>query len=123
MKNYSLTLDTKKTIPHITVAEYGITFPSEACKLLNFASYIHVFYDDDSKVVAFKPCEKDEDAYSFYKPNVGTPGNVRWTCRRPRNHIAKLLGVEPSKHGVKIYGFYSDEDDMLIFELKKQPKK
>ena len=79
MKNYSLTLDTKKTIPHITVAEYGITFPSEACKLLNFASYIHVFYDDDSKVVAFKPCEKDEDAYSFYKPNVGTPGNVRWT--------------------------------------------
>ena len=123
MNNYNLTLDTKKkTAPHITIADYGITFPSAALELLNHARYVHVFYDDENKVVAFKPCEKDDDAYSFYKPDTCTPRYVRWTGHRHRNHIAKLLGVEPSKHGILISGFYSDEDDMLIFELKNQAK-
>lgn len=116
---YNLKLDKKKNLkPYITIAEYGITFPSNALECLHFAQHVHVFYDDANKVVAFQACEKDDDSYALCKKTDGTQRFVRWSGHRHRDHIAGMINATLTKQGIRLDGTYLEEEDLLLFELE-----
>lgn len=120
---YNLKMDKKNELkPYITIAEYGITFPSNALACLRFAQNVHVFYDDVNKVVAFQACEKDDNSYTLCKDNDGTQRFVRWSGHRHRDHIANMLNVELTKQGIRLDGIYLEEENLLIFELADYAK-
>lgn len=117
---YNFVMDTPNhgQSPYITIAEYGITFPQETLKCLNYAQYVHVFFDDKNRVVAFQAAKKMSMLSVFMIQN--TKSSVRWDKTRFRDHIARLMGISPSKHGMRIKGKMID--CMLIFNLKAKAK-
>ena len=115
---YNLQMDKNNTLkPYITIAEYGITFTTDALESLHFAKYVHVFYDDANKVVAFQACEKDANSFSLCKEKDYTKHFVRWSGRRHRDHIANLIDAKLTKKGIRLNGKYLEDEDLLIFEL------
>jgi len=115
---YNLQLDRNRNYtPYITLAEYGITFPSDTLECLNHAQFVHVYYDDDNKVVAFKGCKEDEYSHALCKAGEKQQRFVRWSGHHHRDHIAKLLNVQLTKQGIRLDGKYLEDEDLLIFEL------
>jgi len=117
-EKYNLKLDKNiDTKPYITIAEYGITFPSDTLKCLGYAEHVHVYYDDENKVVAFKSCKKDEYSYPLCKKTQKIQRFVRWSGHRHRDHIANLIDAKLTKKGIRLDGKYLEDEDILIFEL------
>lgn len=107
--------------PYITVADYGITFPTATINCLNKSPYIHVYFDDVKKRVAFQACEKDADAFPFFNPSVKNTF-VRWSNYRIRDHICRLLEIEPTKKGIRLNGEYLEDENVLLFNLSEHIK-
>ena len=111
----------KSDDPYITVASYGVTFPTSAMTCMGKPAFIHIYFDDTGKRVAFQPCQKDEDARPFYSPSIKA-NVIRWSNRRLRDHLCRLAEIKPTKNGIRFDGEYLEDENLLLIDLSKKRK-
>lgn len=119
LENYSLFKLENPTV-FISVTEYGITFSKNAAHSLGTPEYVHVYLNEEEKKMLVVPCEKDKDAFRFYKLTIdGKLTFVRWTNRNLINAVIGMIEKKETHTGVRVYGEYLKAENYLIFDLKK----
>ena len=88
--------------------------------MLNNAEYVHILIDEESSEFAIQACENDADAMAFYKkPKPGKQVLVRWGNVKIAKMLMEMAGVEDCGKGIRFYGVYEEDDNAVIFSIKK----
>ena len=113
-----------KNKPYITVRERSITFSKSAIDLLKYTAYVHMYIDRKGKKAAFKATDCDENAIAFYKkPKEGYPVFVRISDISKTKLLLDLAGEKGSEKGIRFYGEYIADENLIGFDLSKPVKR
>ncbi len=103
----------------ISITNYGMTFSKSCVEKLNYPEFVHVFFEQEGKRMAIAPCTEDSEARGFVRDqSAPRAGFVRWNDRKLIQHAVSLANIELGKRGVRIYGQYIADDNVLVFDLK-----
>lgn len=117
LDSFEMVKDTKDG-PFITLRNTTITFSKVAIECLDYAEYVHMFLDRQNQRVAFQPCDKDDSALAFYvKPEQGKQILVRITGKAKARMLMDIAGIDDCGSGIRYYGTYHKEENLLIFSL------
>ena len=118
LDSFELVKDIKEG-PFITLRNTTITFSKVAIENLGYAEYVHMYIGTNNRQVAFQPCKKDESALTFFvKPEKGKQLLVRITGKAKVQMIMELAGIKDCGKGIRLYGTYHKEENLLIISLK-----
>lgn len=107
-------------IPTVAMTKNGISFNKTTIEKLNRPEYVKVLIDRKGNRIAITPCDKnDRGARSFYKEGRDTANGVRWNNFDLKSIIQSMMRWNFEDKGRKAEGFYSDEDNALIFDLRE----
>ncbi|MDO4939445.1 MAG: hypothetical protein Q4E54_05720 [Lachnospiraceae bacterium] len=122
LDTFELISDKKK--PYITVRERSITFSKTAIELLKYTPYVHMYIDKKGKKVAFQATEYDENTIAFYnEPKEGRPVYVRISDKNKAKLLLDLAGEKGTEKGIRFYGEYIADENVIGFDLSKPVKK
>ena len=102
----------------ISITQYGITFSKTSVACLDYAEYVHIFFDKNNIKMAITPCEKDDEARIFVK-NKNSPraGFVRWNDKNLLKYVTELANLKFDEKGIRIKGEYVKNENVLIYDL------
>ena len=106
--------------PFLTLTDRMLTFSKQAIDLLDSASFVHAFFDQENALFAVQACEKDSNAFPFVKHEKMAPGKqvlVRWGSKEILVPLKNLLNKKIPPQGLRIYGEYDEDENLIIFDI------
>lgn len=119
LDSFEMVNDIKPSV-FITLRNSTITFSKSSIESLNYAEYVHMYIDRDNHQVAFQPCEQDASSIVFYEqPAPGKQLIVRITSTSKAKMLMELAEITDCGKGIRYYGEYYQEENVLVFTLKQ----
>lgn len=107
-----------KSKPFITVRDTSVTFSKQAIECLEYAAFVHMYWDKNGRRFAVKACEEDEVSYEFYrKPKEGRSMLVRISGKKLTSKVLELAGITKTDNGLRYYGEYIEDEKVLSFDM------
>ena len=105
--------------PFFTVNHNAILFSKKAVEVLDYAPFVHAYFDDANSKFAIQPCTSDSDALVFYKPLSDGRKSVRWSKKDYVDYFVEHSNgnVSPDD-GFRVSGEYYPDENVIIFDLK-----
>lgn len=111
-------VDAVTGMPTVSITKNGIAFNKTVLEKMGCPEYVRAMIDKPGKRIAIAPCEKeDRGSRAFYKRGRNTANGVRWNNFDLRTTIETMMGWALADQGWKASGFYSEEDNAIIFDL------
>ena len=86
--------------------------------MLDFTPYIHMYIDKKGRKVAFQKSEFDADTISFYKKaKTDSHVFVRISDKAKAELLWELIGKKGSEKGIRIYGDFIKNENLIGFDL------
>lgn len=105
----------------ITVRHSSITFSRQASAAIGDPAYVHMYFSEKKKIIAFVPCEKDRSAISFFKePKKDRAVLVRIFGQDKVSIVSNISGMSFSKKGIKFVGKAIPSENTIVFDLSKK---
>lgn len=105
-------------VPYISVTSNGVTFNKSVIMKLNYAAYVVLLIDEETKRIAIQACTPETpNSTTFYKEKKSKVLSVRWNGRDLLNTIQGFTGWDLSKGGYRIDGTLLPEENAMIFDL------
>lgn len=106
-------------LPTMTISKNGISFSQTAVIRLKKPEFAEILINSIDKRVVVRPAsESDSNAAPFFKPGKKII-SVRWNYKDLIQTFEELMGWDVNVHTYKVEGFFSIEDNLLLFDLKK----
>lgn len=107
----------------MSVTNNGINFNGNVVRNMQMAKYVNLLLNLDTKQVAIKKCDiKDEEAVKFCRNESNLKNGVRINNRELQQKFSRIMNWDLETYNYRIVGFFSDEDDAVIFDLKNARK-
>jgi len=107
----------------MSVTSNGINFNGNVVRNMQMAKYVNLFLNLDTKQVAIKKCDiKDEESVKFYRNESNLKNGVRINNRELQQKFSRIMNWDLETYNYRIVGFFSDEDNAVIFDLNNARK-
>lgn len=109
--------------PTIICGRNSIVFNVTACNMLGLCEKVLVYYDSDSKEVAFRKAKPGTDEYkyavNFYKQikKDAKVRVVRWTSIEKIKAFRKIFRFMYDGKSAKFFGNWDDKNKQLVFKI------
>lgn len=115
--------DFSKPLPSVTITQEGARFNATAAELLHYAPYVVLLLDRPDKQFALKPCDPGTaGCVRFFESGAkGQDGRtgVLWDHPNFLRVIAGIARWDLSMESFEVEGQYVEDEDVLLFDLKK----
>lgn len=102
----------------LSITDNGLNFSGMTVFHMQKAEYVNLFVNADKKQIAIKECKKNaEYAVRFFRSEKNLKIGVRFNNREIQQMISKLMDWDFQKYNYKVEGFYSEDEQAMIFDL------
>lgn len=107
----------------MSVTNNGINFSGNVVYHMQKAEFIRLFLNPKTKQVAIQKCEtKLDGAVAFFKEESDLKNGVRLNNRELQQKFSNMMNWDLENYNYRAYGFFSDEDNAMIFNLNSAKK-
>ena len=107
----------------MTVTGKGIKFNGNVVYRIQKAEFVRLFLNPKTKQVAIQKCEtKLDGAVAFFKDESDLTNGVRLNNRELQQKFSNMMDWDLENYNYRAYGFFSEEDNAVIFDLKSARK-
>ena len=102
----------------MSVTNNGINFSGNVVYHMQRAEFIRLFLNPKTKQVAIQKCEtKLDGAVAFFKDESDLTNGIRLNNRELQQKFSNMMNWDLENYNYRAYGFFSDEDNAMIFDL------
>ncbi|MBQ7704763.1 MAG: hypothetical protein IJT73_04965 [Selenomonadaceae bacterium] len=107
----------------MSVTSNGINFSGNVVYHMQRAEFIRLFLNPKTKQVAIQKCAtKLDGAVAFFKDESDLTNGVRLNNRELQQKFSTMMNWNLENYNYRAYGFFSDKDNAMIFDLNSAKK-